>query len=464
MISKKILIYSFTIGLPISTITSIPLINTVDSRTLNDGTEKKEYYYSSDYWYSHMLEINDLSLNSFNKAVFDEKKYLEIEQNIKNDLPNLKDFNIDIIKNATFIKNVNGESVFSALFQIKPNKQNSWSDKTIESKNILIPFTNVSIKNSLKTSLLSSIGINSKFNNVIVLDLLNKTYFQNYVKENQSHLLNLSNNTNYKNFKNVDIKIDLENSTVKGSYGIVKLVTTPKMNSFWENGKNNSRIVHLIVPLKLSNNFVALAPLSDNFDNELVFDEFKIEKMNTYFKNKTNVNNFLRTLGNNNNYRNVSLKLNSLPYKENNKYYVDVLANGAKNLKINEKYNELKIKILLSNIANEKWKNDILLENYYTIQAWWNKELNIAKELKGQVFNEDNYNLFKNKFEEQYPNVEIKNFDYDSSHIGKFVFSWDPGYKVYVDAIVAPKEKHLWTDKSFNSKKIRIFIEGWYIN
>lgn len=464
MVSKKLLMYSFTTALSIGTLSTIPSISAIDYNKQEEQKNKTQYYYSSDYSYNHLLNMKDETLQSFNKVIFSNGKYQEIESNIRNDLPNLKDFKIDIVKDATFVKKVNDVNVFSAMFQFVPNENSTWLDKTKQEKNILINFTNIKTPLKSTNEKLASVGINPTFNKMVELDLLNRAYLNKYILINQKSVFDYKNFTNSSLFKNVKLVPNLESLKVVDNKGSIELKVTPITKTFWDNGTNKEKNINLSFQLKYTNKNIAIAPYKDKSNIEIILPYLNTQTLKDYFNNTKNVTKLVDSLLSNGNYRNVDIESISKVYKDKSSYYLQVVAAAKNNLKINLKNQKQNIDILLSNIANQKWSNDAKFENHFTVQTWWNKELNVMKDLKSQIFAKENFNLFKDKFEKQYPNLKIYSFDYSTAYVGKFIFSWDPSYKAYVDVEIVPKFKHLWHDKTYSKKKSRLFIEGWYID
>ncbi len=469
MISKKILLYGMSGALSLGS--TIPFVVKLDNNNfridkLNKEEEVQKSYFAKDYVYKHKFEISENTLEGFNKAIFDYEKYIEIEKNINDDFKPFNTVDIDIIKNQTVEKIIDNRKVYCAMFQIKPKEGYYWSDYTNTAKNLLIPFENVEVNHNANINVWNAfVPSYLKFKKAMMLKTFDNDNLKKFIAENEKAFLNYENLINSDVIKFANLKIQNDSfKLINKNTATIKILALPEKNHFWNDGTNFEKEIIVYINIKSINESFAKAPLIDTYKNKLEINVLNLEYLKQYFKDKTNVDSFIKNLFNENKYQNVNLVFKNIFKYENDKYstLMKVEANNDSYFPDGTKYKNIWVK--LDNLSGKESISNVKYCDSYVLQLWWSKEFFYSDDIKEKIFDDQSYEMIKNVFEKKHKNLKIDNFIKDSAFFGRFAKKFDSSYKAYVDAMILPNDNYSWKDKTNNLKKTRIYIEGWYIN
>lgn len=465
MISKKLLLYSISGTVSITSATA-PILYTVNDKQSNikvNNIDKRDKttIFLNDYKYNHLIKISENTLNALKKEIFDNKKYIEIEKNIPNDIKEFSDLQFDIIKDTLSIKKINNTKMFCSKFQVKPKPGYYWSNFTVDAKVLEIPFANVKVDDNTDLKFWdANFSNNAWYYKEFIMPNKNEALLMKLLEENKSKFVDYKNFLNAKEFKNVVLKIKENKIFETNNKYFVKLVAKPIENHFWNDGSNFEKQIPLF--LNINNEITNQIKKSFAYQNPIEINSYDLTSVKKYFASLENVNKVIKDLKEIDvNHKMFVWNFISV-YEKDNKFYVKFKLSDKNSLAFS-KINNFEIDVCLVKLKTNVALNLVNYYPKYSIQPWWGKELDLLANNKDVIFTNENLSIFKKKFEQDYKGLLVERFDLNSAFFGKQLNSVKNNKIASVNVFLKPSDNFLWTDKTKNTRKATLIIEGWYL-
>lgn len=414
----------------------------------NDNITSQNIYFLSDYEYKNQVVVNNFTKQSINNT-FNEKQIIdEIKSTILKDLKKENEMSIEYIDNSIELKNHFDKYVFSAIFSFNLKNGYIWDDKSTDLKYCEINFSNVRVINLINSW---NVFINSYSKYEEIMNLNNQW----------QHNLKFFINENFKSL--IDKKIIIGNNLTFSNkkYISFKYINIPKNNDFLSNILNLNESCLSIFWIEANDKNIPFVNENIKAKVNLNFNNINKKTILEFFQKDQNKISLLESI-NKKDYSNVVFTFtNNVKFKDN-KYFLEfnVLTKNNNCFEDGKYQKTIWIELLIN-------KHNNLIEyveigNYFTINAWWSKGFDL-KNIKQEIFSNNNLKIFKNKFEDKYKKLKIINFINESASVEKYANQWEKNLKAYIDVIVHPNKGFKWENNKNNSKTIRLFIDGWYV-